>query len=63
MVNPKLQTASANNTRESLPTNQASFSTDPRSLRIEYIEETASQEDWLCVATADPASWLVKVDY
>ncbi len=62
-MNPALPTASANSIREPLPTNQASFSTDPRSLRREYIEETDPQEDWLRVATSDPASWLVKVDY
>ena len=62
-MNPKLPTASANNIREPLPTNQASFSTDSRSLRIQYIGETAPQEDWLCVATADPVFWLVKAHY
>ena len=51
-------TASTPRVREPIPADQASFSTGLKGMRMGYTEETEAQEDWLAMATADPAFWL-----
>jgi hypothetical protein len=40
---------------EPIQADRASFSTGTQGLRMGHIEETDAQEDWLSLATADPA--------
>ena len=47
---------------EPIQADRASFSTGTQELRRGHIEETDAQEDWLSLATADPAFWLTGVD-
>ena len=61
-MDPTRPTASTPRVGEPIPADRASFSTGPRGMRIVYLEESEAQEDWLSVATADPAFWLKRVD-
>lgn len=48
--------------RERTSAGKASSVTTPQGNHAGATEERGVQEDWLYVATADPASWLKKVD-
>ena len=48
--------------RERTSAGKASSATTPQDTQAGATEERGVREDWLYVATADPASWLKKVD-
>ena len=48
--------------RERTSAGKASSVTTPQGTQAGATEERGVREDWLYVATADPASWLKKVD-
>jgi len=61
-VDPTRPTASTPRVREPIPADRTFFSTGPQGMRTGYTKEADAQEDWLSVATADPALWLKGVD-
>ena len=61
-MDPALPTASTLDLREPISADRVSFPAGTQSMRIGYTPDTEAQEDWLSVATADPAFWLKRVD-
>jgi hypothetical protein len=61
-MDPTRPTASTARVKEPMPVDRASFSTGPQVMKTGYTDESSTQEDWLSLATADPAFWLKGVN-
>ena len=42
---------------------KAILAIEPGMVQAESTPESETQEDWLCVATTDPASWLKGINH